>query len=123
MIGLARCCPAGVAVCTVDLFEVNNRMRKAPNVTTMTRETEFEPADTSNSNNTNHGDSSHAHQYNSEIGVPSLPMEQESWEVPDARPLLPSAAFFMGDLRDGLPMVRIVVVVVAVAVVILFESC
>lgn len=24
----------------------------------------------------------------------------------DARPLLPKAAFFMGDLRDGLPMVR-----------------
>jgi hypothetical protein len=31
---------------------------------------------------------------------------QELWEVPDARPLLPKAAFFMGDLRDGLPMVR-----------------
>jgi hypothetical protein len=89
-------------------------------VTTMTRETEFAPAthDTSNSNNINHGDSSHAHQYSAEIGVPSLPMEQESWEVPDARPVLPSAAFFMGDLRDGLPMVRIVVVVVVVIVVI-----
>ena len=24
----------------------------------------------------------------------------------DARPLLPKASFFMGDLRDGLPMVR-----------------
>jgi hypothetical protein len=31
-------------------------------------------------------------------------MEQK---VEDARPLLPKAAFFMGDLRDGLPMVRI----------------
>jgi hypothetical protein len=31
---------------------------------------------------------------------------QGPWEVPDARPLLPKAAFFMGDLRDGLPMVR-----------------
>ena len=28
-----------------------------------------------------------------------------TWEE-DARPLLPKAAFFMGDLRDGLPMVR-----------------
>ena len=35
-------------------------------------------------------------------------MEQTSWELKaeDARPLLPKAAFFMGDLRDGLPMVR-----------------
>ena len=35
-------------------------------------------------------------------------MEQTSWEIKaeDARPLLPKAAFFMGDLRDGLPMVR-----------------
>lgn len=30
---------------------------------------------------------------------------QRSWEAPDARPVLPKAAFFMGDLRDGLPMV------------------
>ncbi len=31
----------------------------------------------------------------------------EDWgEVVDARPILPKAAFFMGDLRDGLPMVR-----------------
>lgn len=31
----------------------------------------------------------------------------EDWgEVIDARPILPKAAFFMGDLRDGLPMVR-----------------
>jgi hypothetical protein len=29
----------------------------------------------------------------------------EQW-APDARPLLPKAAFFLGDLRDGLPMVR-----------------
>lgn len=30
----------------------------------------------------------------------------EDWgEVIDARPILPKAAFFMGDLRDGLPMV------------------
>ena len=27
-------------------------------------------------------------------------------EAPDARPLLPRAAFFMGDLRDGLPMLN-----------------
>jgi hypothetical protein len=33
----------------------------------------------------------------------------EDWgEVLDARPILPKAAFFMGDLRDGLPMVRAV---------------
>jgi hypothetical protein len=36
-------------------------------------------------------------------------MSQQSWVapevVPDARPFLPKAAFFMGDLRDGLPMV------------------
>ncbi|KAG7360397.1 major facilitator superfamily transporter [Nitzschia inconspicua] len=29
-----------------------------------------------------------------------------SWEAFDARPLLPKAAFFMGDLRDGLPMLN-----------------
>jgi hypothetical protein len=29
----------------------------------------------------------------------------EQWAA-DARPLLPKAAFFLGDLRDGLPMVR-----------------
>ncbi len=33
-------------------------------------------------------------------------MERTTWEE-DARPLLPKAAFFMGDIRDGLPMVRI----------------
>jgi hypothetical protein len=27
--------------------------------------------------------------------------------APDARPILPKAAFFLGDLRDGIPMVRI----------------
>lgn len=33
--------------------------------------------------------------------------DEENWEqVQDARPILPNAAFFMGDLRDGLPMVR-----------------
>jgi len=32
--------------------------------------------------------------------------EQTSWVVRDARPLLPKAAFFMGDLRDGLPMLN-----------------
>ena len=31
--------------------------------------------------------------------------EKISW-AEDARPLLPKAAFFMGDLRDGIPMVR-----------------
>lgn len=43
--------------------------------------------------------------------VPShdwVELPQASWEaVSDARPLLPKAAFFMGDLRDGLPMVRL----------------
>jgi len=46
-------------------------------------------------------------------GVGNFPgsfMEQTStsWEkkVKDARPLLPKAAFFIGDIRDGLPMVR-----------------
>ena len=31
----------------------------------------------------------------------------EEWDLPvqDARPLLPKASFFLGDLRDGLPMV------------------
>ena len=32
--------------------------------------------------------------------------EPTSWLVRDARPLLPKAAFFMGDLRDGLPMLN-----------------
>jgi hypothetical protein len=37
---------------------------------------------------------------------PSIPPTiEEDWEVIDARPILPKAAFFMGDLRDGLPMV------------------
>ena len=36
----------------------------------------------------------------------SLVDQDEDWgEVVDARPILPKAAFFMGDLRDGLPMV------------------
>ena len=32
----------------------------------------------------------------------------EEWGLPvqDARPLLPLASFWIGDLRDGLPMVR-----------------
>mmetsp|Transcript_8325 Transcript_8325/g.9243 ORF Transcript_8325/g.9243 Transcript_8325/m.9243 type:complete len:642 (+) Transcript_8325:255-2180(+) len=35
-------------------------------------------------------------------------IEQASWEIKaeDARPLLPKAAFFIGDLRDGLPMLN-----------------
>jgi hypothetical protein len=33
-------------------------------------------------------------------------LKKEWGEVLDARPILPKAAFFMGDLRDGLPMVR-----------------
>jgi hypothetical protein len=33
-------------------------------------------------------------------------LNKEWGEVLDARPILPKAAFFMGDLRDGLPMVR-----------------
>ena len=33
--------------------------------------------------------------------------EEPTWDLKsDARPLLPKAAFFLGDLRDGLPMVR-----------------
>jgi hypothetical protein len=35
--------------------------------------------------------------------------DEEEWDLqpaPDARPILPKAAFFLGDLRDGLPMVR-----------------
>ena len=31
----------------------------------------------------------------------------DSSHIVDARPILPLAAFFLGDLRDGLPMVRI----------------
>ena len=31
---------------------------------------------------------------------------EKTWVVRDARPLLPKAAFFMGDLRDGLPMLN-----------------
>lgn len=31
---------------------------------------------------------------------------EKPWVVRDARPLLPKAAFFMGDLRDGLPMLN-----------------
>jgi len=32
---------------------------------------------------------------------------QSIWSaVQDARPILPKAAFFLGDLRDGIPMVR-----------------
>jgi hypothetical protein len=31
---------------------------------------------------------------------------QETWEqVNDARPVLPKASFFLGDVRDGIPMV------------------
>ena len=43
---------------------------------------------------------------------PHLPQHQQNpdeWgdipQVVDARPILPLAAFYMGDLRDGLPMV------------------
>ena len=39
------------------------------------------------------------------VALSTLPTAKASWIVPDARPLLPAAAFFMGDLRDGLPMV------------------
>jgi hypothetical protein len=38
---------------------------------------------------------------------PSNSYVEEDWEVVDARPILPKAAFFMGDLRDGLSMVSI----------------
>ena len=41
----------------------------------------------------------------SRIHGPSHTFEDEGWGARDARPLLPKAAFFMGDLRDGLPMV------------------
>lgn len=36
--------------------------------------------------------------------------------VQDARPILPKAAFFMGDLRDGLAMVRVVMETLTVAI-------
>ena len=40
---------------------------------------------------------------------PQQPKNEEDWsdipQVVDARPILPLAAFYMGDLRDGLPMV------------------
>jgi hypothetical protein len=40
-----------------------------------------------------------------ELPHPSNSDVEEDWEVVDARPILPKAAFFMGDLRDGLSMV------------------
>jgi hypothetical protein len=43
------------------------------------------------------------------IAATTESFDEEEWDVqpaPDARPLLPKAAFYMGDLRDGLPMVR-----------------
>ena len=40
-------------------------------------------------------------QHQSGVGEAS---SEQQW-CRDARPLLPRAAFFMGDLRDGLPMV------------------
>jgi hypothetical protein len=39
---------------------------------------------------------------------PTESFGEEAWDVipaMDARPILPKAAFFLGDLRDGLPMV------------------
>ena len=43
------------------------------------------------------------------VFLPELGFYQDDWnhinEVQDARPILPLAAFYMGDLRDGLPMV------------------
>lgn len=38
--------------------------------------------------------------------APAVASDEDWGEVIDARPILPKAAFFMGDLRDGLPMVR-----------------
>ena len=61
------------------------------------------------------------YQYDHEKSDPSSPSLLQSYsfagavslagsiieqKAEDARPLLPKAAFFMGDLRDGLPMVR-----------------
>ena len=74
-----------------------------------------------NENHTNHGHVHYQYHGDSSPSSPSISqsysfagaismagsfMERRKWEE-DARPLLPKAAFFMGDLRDGLPMVRI----------------
>jgi hypothetical protein len=43
------------------------------------------------------------------ISATNESFDEEEWDLqpaPDARPILPKAAFFLGDLRDGLPMVR-----------------
>lgn len=49
----------------------------------------------------------HASEYHQSHGGPQSPRDDWSHinEVVDARPILPIAAFYMGDLRDGLPMV------------------
>jgi hypothetical protein len=42
------------------------------------------------------------------ISATNESFDEEEWDLqpaPDARPILPKAAFFLGDLRDGLPMV------------------
>ena len=81
---------------------------------------EFNNNPTNDGSNGSSNNSNHNNHNNNGIGclnndIPCPPlhhqaqMEGESWMVPgarpDARPLLPTAAFFMGDLRDGLPMV------------------
>lgn len=48
-------------------------------------------------------------QYSRTHGASHTFEEGEQLGARDARPLLPKAAFFMGDLRDGLPMVRMCV--------------
>jgi hypothetical protein len=46
------------------------------------------------------------HHYRQEQSSPTSIRGQETWEqVNDARPVLPKASFFLGDVRDGIPMV------------------
>ena len=64
-------------------------------------------------------DESSQGQYSQSHG-PSHTFEEGRWGARDARPLLPKAAFFMGDLRDGLPMVC---VCVRICVRVCAETC
>ena len=49
----------------------------------------------------------HQHQQHQQQQQQQQPEVETEWGIPvqDARPLLPKASFFLGDLRDGLPMV------------------
>lgn len=53
-----------------------------------------------------HDDASH---HSVSHHLPAHTEAEDQDHVQDARPILPRAAFFMGDLRDGLPMVRVFV--------------